>query len=141
MFKKLVLTFSLSAIAFGFATAQHDDSHEAEAAHQTENQTHDAHSEETFDMGCMIMHHILDEHGWEFAHGFKLPLPIIVYSKAHGLDIFSSAKFDANNGVYGPYEMHHEKIALSADHHVTVWDFSITKNVASLILSAIILIE
>ncbi|MCL4168097.1 UNVERIFIED_CONTAM: hypothetical protein GTU68_037845 [Idotea baltica] len=49
----------------------------------------------------MIMHHILDEHGWEFAHGVKLPLPVILYS---------------------------------------LWDFSITKNVASLFLSAIILI-
>ncbi|MCL4159320.1 UNVERIFIED_CONTAM: hypothetical protein GTU68_027595 [Idotea baltica] len=50
-----------------------------------------------------------------------------------------SSKFD-EHGVYGPYVNHHEKIALVDDHHAAVWDFSITKNVASLFLSAIILI-
>jgi len=145
MFKKLVLILSLSVIALGFATAQHEnvtkDPVQSEVSeHKDYVERHEDHAEEAFDMGGMIMHHILDEHGWEFAHGFKLPLPVIVYSKSEGLQVFSSARFDENNGVFGPYEIHHEKIALSADHHETVWDFSITKNVASLFLSAIILI-
>ncbi|MFT4740720.1 MAG: F-type H+-transporting ATPase subunit a [Algoriphagus sp.] len=145
MFKKLILTLSLSAITFGLATAQHeglvkDTTHSEVTHHEDYVEKHEDDAEVEFDMGGMIMHHILDEHGWEFAHGFKLPLPIIVYSKSEGLEVFSSAKFDDNNGVFGPYEIHHEKIALSADHHEAVWDFSITKNVASLFLSAIILI-
>jgi F-type H+-transporting ATPase subunit a len=137
MFKKLLLTFSFSVLISGFLFAQHDGAlHEEDTDDYVER--HEDHSEEAFDMGGMIMHHILDEHGWEFAHGFKLPLPVILYSKEEGFDTFLSSKFD-ERGEYGPYVNHHEKIALADDHHATVWDFSITKNVASLLLSAIIL--
>ncbi|WP_341228379.1 F0F1 ATP synthase subunit A [uncultured Arcticibacterium sp.] len=138
MFKKLLLTVSLSVFSVFISFAQHEEAtHEGGEGDFVER--HEDHAEEAFDMGGMIMHHILDEHGWEFAHGVKLPLPVILYTQEHGLDIFSSAKFD-DHGVYGPYVNHHEKIGLVNDHHATVWDFSITKNVASLFLSAIILI-
>ncbi len=142
MFKKLLLTVLLSVFSISFLSAQHDEdaSHEVVLENEDFVERHEEHAEEAFDMGGMIMHHILDEHGWEFAHGFKIPLPIIVYSAQNGLDIFSSARFDENNGEYGDYVMHHEKISLKSDHHATVWDFSITKNVASLLLSAVILI-
>lgn len=141
MFKKLILTLLTTVLCFSnFGLhAQHDEGgKQVEALDYVE--IHEDLDEESFDMGGMIMHHILDEHGWEFAHGFKLPLPVILYTSEHGLAIFSSAKFDENNGVFGPYENHHEKIVLGADHHAHVWDFSITKNVASLFLSALILI-
>jgi F-type H+-transporting ATPase subunit a len=138
MFKKLLLTFSFSVLISGFLFAQHEEAtHDDEVVDYVER--HEDHAEEAFDMGGMIMHHILDEHGWELAHGFKLPLPVILYSKTKGLDVFLSSKFDVN-GVYGPYINHHEKIALADDHHTTVLDFSITKNVASLFLSAVILL-
>ncbi len=142
MFKKLLLTVLLSVFSISFLSAQHDEeaSHEVVSENEDFVERHEEHAEEAFDMGGMIMHHILDEHGWEFAHGFKIPLPIIVYTAQNGLDIFSSARFDENNGEYGDYVMHHEKISLKSDHHATVWDFSITKNVASLLLSAVILI-
>ncbi|MCR9064799.1 MAG: F0F1 ATP synthase subunit A [Cytophagales bacterium] len=142
MFKKLLLTVLLSVFSISFLSAQHDEeaSHEVVSGNEDFVERHEEHAEEAFDMGGMIMHHILDEHGWEFAHGFKIPLPIIVYTAQNGLDIFSSARFDENNGEYGDYVMHHEKISLKSDHHATVWDFSITKNVASLLLSAVILI-
>lgn len=142
MFKKLLLTVLLSVFSISFLSAQHDEeaSHEVVSENEDFVERHEEHAEEAFDMGGMIMHHILDEHGWEFAHGFKIPLPIIVYTAQNGLDIFSSARFDENNGEYGDYVMHHEKISLRSDHHATVWDFSITKNVASLLLSAVILI-
>ncbi len=135
MLKKLLLTLSLSVYLISGVSAQH----EAGAGHDNHS-IEGEHEEESFNMGEMIMHHILDEHGWEFAHGVKLPLPVIVYTQQHGLDVFSSARFDEGHGEYGPYVLHHEKIALKEDHHAAVWDFSITKNVASLILSAVILI-
>lgn len=140
MLKKLFVTLFISAFALNVSIAQ-EHSDEGENSHKEDHSTesHNSHEEESFDMGGMIMHHILDEHGWELAHGVKIPLPIIVYSKEQGFDIFSSSRFDEGNGTYGAYTIHHEKIALTSDHHATVWDFSITKNVASLILSAIIL--
>lgn len=140
MLKKLFVTLFISAFALNVSVAQ-EHSDEGENSHKEDHSTesHNSHEEESFDMGGMIMHHILDEHGWELAHGVKIPLPIIVYSKEQGFDVFLSSRFDEGNGTYGAYTIHHEKIALTSDHHATVWDFSITKNVASLILSAIIL--
>ncbi|MGV3640142.1 MAG: F0F1 ATP synthase subunit A [Adhaeribacter sp.] len=109
-----------------------------------------------FDPGQMITHHIGDAHSWEFAHGATLHLPVIVYGK-NGLDIFSSANFlDANHNPqpYKGYVMEHEHIyyaneagepevieqADGTKKHAGPLDLSITKNVASLLLSAVLLI-
>ncbi len=97
-----------------------------------------AHAEEKFDIGEMIMHHISDEHGWEFTHGVKLPLPVILYSKETGLKVFSSSRLE-NGQNYEGFVNHHEHISYAANEEVKVWDLSITKNVASMMLSAILL--
>ena len=88
MFKRLLVICSLSIFSMGYVSAQHhEEGHET--IHEEMEELHEEiqHDEESFNMGSMIMHHILDEHGWEFAHGVKLPLPVILYSKEHGLDI------------------------------------------------------
>lgn len=131
MIKRFILLLSLSVLSLGFTKAQH---HEAET-----------HSEEEFDMDAMIMHHLLDSHEWEFAHGVSIPLPVILYSKENGLDVFLSSKFDKATGTYKNYKIEHEHIHLlaadgSVNEEAHVWDFSISKNVAQLILSAIILL-
>ena len=114
-----------------------------------------ASEEAKFNPGEMITHHIGDEHGWEFAHGVTLPLPVIVYGK-NGLDIFSSSNFydeHHNPKPYKGYVMEHnhiyyaneegepvgEKKADGTEHHVGPLDFSITKNVASLFVSVLLL--
>jgi F-type H+-transporting ATPase subunit a len=135
---KLLLVFSLSVFSISFSFAQ--EGHEAH--HDSKETTHE---EEKFDIGQMIMHHISDSHEWEFAHGLTLPLPVILYTKKNGLEVFSSNKFHEGKGTYNGYINQHEHIhRLNAqgevDESVHVWDFSITKNVASLLLSAIILI-
>lgn len=100
---------------------------------------------EKFNVGEMIMHHIKDDHGWEFAHGVTLPLPIILYTKEEGVTTFLSSDFD-RNGIHNGFINQHGKIHRlgadgKADEEAKVYDFSVTKNVASLILSAIILIS
>ena len=97
-----------------------------------------------FNVGEMIMHHIKDEHGWELAHGVTIPLPVILYSADRGLEIFSSSRL-AHDQVYNGYKQEHGKIhrvdeAGKEIEGAKVYDFSITKNVASLLLSAIILL-
>ncbi|UHG90546.1 F0F1 ATP synthase subunit A [Spirosoma oryzicola] len=99
---------------------------------------------EGFNVGEMIMHHIKDEHGWEFAHGVTLHLPVILYSQDRGVEVFSSSKL-ANGNVHNGYKQEHGKIhrvdeAGKVDHEAKVYDFSITKNVASLLLSATIML-
>jgi F-type H+-transporting ATPase subunit a len=108
-----------------------------------------------FDPGQMITHHIGDAHSWEFAHGATLPLPVIVYGK-NGLEAFSAANFydeHHNPKPYKGYVLEHEHIYYDngqgeplveqvdgKEKHVGPMDFSITKNVASLFLSALLLI-
>jgi F-type H+-transporting ATPase subunit a len=99
-------------------------------------------SEEKFDIGGMIMHHIADSHEWEITHGVVIPLPVILYSADRGLEVFSSSKFHNEHHEYNGYHLVHgdsEQI-IPVDESRTVYDFSITKNVASMLLSAVILI-
>jgi F-type H+-transporting ATPase subunit a len=135
MFKYIFTLFLVFSLTFNSSFAQH-----TEAKHEAESKEH---SEEKFDIGQMIMHHISDEHGWEFTHRVKLPLPIILYTKDRGLELFSSSKLD-HGQVYNDYKNEHEHIvrvnqAGAVDETVHPLDFSITKNVATLILGALIL--
>ncbi|WP_312311062.1 F0F1 ATP synthase subunit A [Empedobacter brevis] len=119
--------------------------------------------ESTFNPVPGIMHHIADAHDWHFfGEGEKsvsIPLPVILWDD-NGLNVFMSSKFHHNeavvesNGNY--YINYHEKIyKTDAQGSVTPHvdekgvihlenakplDFSITKNVASMLLSFVILI-
>ncbi|MGU9938596.1 F0F1 ATP synthase subunit A [Empedobacter brevis] len=119
--------------------------------------------ESTFNPVPGIMHHIADAHDWHFfGEGEKsvsIPLPVILWDD-NGLNVFMSSKFHHNeavvesNGNY--YINYHEKIYKtdaqgSVTPHVDEkgaihlenakpFDFSITKNVASMLLSFVILI-
>ncbi len=102
-------------------------------------------TKEKFNISEMIFHHIKDSHEWEFTHGVSIPLPIILYTKKHGFDIFSSKRFHENNNVFNGFILEHEhihKITVNGkiDESVKVWDLSFTKNVASMLLSAILLL-
>lgn len=93
-----------------------------------------------------IFHHIQDAHEWHFATightHVTLPLPVIIYVKGEGLKFYMSSDF---------VDEHHEPIEKDGfyfDDHghlannneaVSFIDISITKNVASLIISVIIL--
>ena len=54
-------------------------------------------SVEKFQPGDMIMHHITDSHDWHILdwqdHPVSIPLPIILFHKNKGLDIFLSSQF------------------------------------------------
>lgn len=136
-------TFALLFVTFSVAFAE-DPAHDHEA------------KESKFNIGEMIMHHIADAHEWEFAHGLSIPLPVIIYD--NGVKVFSSSNFyhspdatheDHESHVYPNkalgYVLEHEHIyPIGADGKANkeahVLDFSITKNVASLLLSAVILL-
>jgi len=102
----------------------------------------EAHGEENFNISEMIVHHVTDSHEWHFATightHITLPLPVILYIPGQGLDIFSSSKFHNESQTYGDYQLdaHNHIVSLSGKK---VYDFSITKNVAALFLSAILL--
>jgi F-type H+-transporting ATPase subunit a len=102
------------------------------------------HSEE-FNAGELILHHISDAHDWHILGEVSIPLPVIVYEAGKGLSVFSSAKFHHGTEAYNGYMIEHEHIfAVGAngqkDESVHVYDFSITKNVASLFISVSLLL-
>ena len=96
-----------------------------------------------FNAGEMILHHIGDSHEWHFAtlgeSHWTLPLPIIAYRPGKGLSVFSSSRFGHEfSGSYDGLKLEHEHLV--SEDGAPVYDFSITKNVASMIISVVLLI-
>lgn len=101
-------------------------------------------AEEAFNPGKMMMEHIADEHEWHFATAghthYSIPLPCIVYNEG-GLKFFSSSNLKDehhNPVVYEGLKLEEGKIV--AENGSSVFDLSITKNVASLLISALLLL-
>lgn len=104
---------------------------------------------EPFNPSETIVHHVLDDHIWHFFDGHygTLYLPVIVYSSEKGFDFFSSKNFydDHHNMVeYKGYSLEHGLHIVGDGHgeHAEggfLLDLSITKNVATLLINALIL--
>lgn len=96
------------------------------------------------DIGGMIMHHILDDYQYEITHGVVIPLPVILYVKNEGLTLFSSSNlFDENHQPlkegYNGFYYDHGKI-YPLDKSASYIDLSITKNVFSMFITAILML-
>lgn len=119
---------------------------------------------EEFNATDMIMHHIGDSHGWHFfgegEDSFTIPLPVILFTE-NGLVTFMSSEFHHDTeGEYivekdgmqfvnyheDIYQMESGAVALKFDEEqhplnaTTPWDFSITKNVAAMLLTVILML-
>jgi F-type H+-transporting ATPase subunit a len=111
-----------------------------------------AHEAEAFNVTETILDHIKDDHSWHIWGHTSLPLPVILYTPK-GFEFFSSAKFMNEHheeimykGNYD-YKIIEGKIkivdateAVDVEASKGLWDFSITKNVASLFVSVFILL-
>lgn len=100
-----------------------------------------AESAEAFNPGEVILHHVADSHDWHWFStdngNFVSYFPIIAYQQGKGLSVFSSEKVAEGKS--------YENLKLEEEHLVTVdgskvYDFSITKNVAALVMSSIVLV-
>lgn len=133
---------------------------EGEATHQEADS-----QKESFDAGEMIMHHIKDAHEIHVIGDFAIYLPVIIYDNG-SFKVFSSSHFYHNEKeltntegdsehyyTYGDYVMYHEHIyTANAEGGVTldaetgeatnasVLDLSITKSVAGVLLTCVLLI-
>lgn len=103
-----------------------------------------------YDPKPAIFEHIGDSHGWHvsfpFVREFSIPLPVILYSNK-GLEVFSSANLKEGQVYQGKnnYTLEKEKVKITdasgkVDETQKVWDFSITRNVASMWMGMIILL-
>jgi F-type H+-transporting ATPase subunit a len=115
-------------------------------------------AEKKFNAGDLIIEHVADNHDWhimgEGAHSISMPLPVILYSQQRGLTCFMSSRFHHGEMTYGGYKMHHGNIVAvnemeeipaeqaTENEEVTasLYDISITKNVAALFFSLIVLV-
>jgi F-type H+-transporting ATPase subunit a len=141
----LVLCFSLLTLAFsGNAFANEKaDGHEAKA---------EGHEAKAFNVTETILEHIKDDHSWHLWGETSLALPVILYTPK-GFEVFSSAKFMNEHHEHIAYKGNFDykiiegkvKIvdateAVDLEASKALWDFSITKNVASLFISVLILL-
>lgn len=140
----LSLVFGLTTPIFASEEASHVNNQETEA-HQSEG-----HSEK-FNAGNFIFGHINNAHEWHICtykgHHISIPLPVILYSKTQGLQIFSSSKFHHGHGEYknfklmltGPEKGH--VIERHEDGTETIpLDLSISKIVLAMFFSMILLL-
>ncbi len=101
-----------------------------------------------FNPSDMIMHHIADDYQWHFftyhnesgEHHVSLYLPVVIVSDK-GVDVFFTSQFHHHKQVTGSsgnvYELHHGKI--QEVNHAAIYDLSITKNVTSMIIAALLM--
>ncbi|MFN9884057.1 MAG: hypothetical protein ACK53R_11795, partial [Bacteroidota bacterium] len=92
-YKSLTNNFLYLFIAFmAFAFSSVQAGHPEHPAHMEEKHADTHKTDEKYDAGSVIMHHITDSHEWEiYSKGhthISLPLPVILYNIEHGLSVF-----------------------------------------------------
>lgn len=143
---KLVLAavFSVFALTVS-ANEEHTATDHAAAAPHGE-----AHHDK-FDAGAMIIDHIGDGYGWHLWGHTSLPLPVILYTDK-GLEVFSSNRlghdphYEIVQGQHYNYKLVEGKVlAVDAageptEANANIYDFSITKNVAALLITVLLVV-
>ncbi|HJW16862.1 MAG TPA: F0F1 ATP synthase subunit A [Flavisolibacter sp.] len=138
---KCLLVAAFSVLALGFSTSLL-----AQEGHATHGEPEHV---EKLDAAKVIMEHIMDNHEYHFAdfngHAISIPLPVILYSPQRGMDVFMSSKLEHGHAIYNGYKLEEGKIVPvnangTVDEGVKVYDFSLTRFVVQLFLSAILLI-
>lgn len=110
-------------------------------------------SEENFNPGKMIIDHVVDHYTWHIVTvgdtEVSLPLPVILYSKDRGWFCFSSGHFEHGHATYKQFKIASEGmnkgdiVELDPQGNVkdeTPLDFSITKTVAAVFVSIVLLL-
>ena len=96
--------------------------------------------EEGFNPTPHILHHIADSYEWHLWGDISIPLPVILYTEGN-LDVFMSSEFHHGKSkvIRGDrtYKIDHHKIV--DENNKKIINVSVTKNVASMILSVLIL--
>ncbi len=152
--KAFIALFTLSVINFLPVSAQHAEEH---SIHQEELSGANFH-EESFNAGEFVMEHVSDSHEWHIvSFGDKhisIPLPVIVFSKnpelheGKSLCAFMSAKFHHGHQDYNGFRLSQTEenkgkiveIDASGNEVGTPADFSITKAVAGIFVSVVIML-
>ncbi len=106
--------------------------------------------ENKFAPGEFMLEHITDKHEWHIITIGKMqisiPLPVILYSKVSGWNLFFSSKFHNGKKVYNNFEIAENGpnkgkiVEKFGDTELIPLDLSITKVVFSLLISSILIL-
>lgn len=142
-----VVIMLISNVSFG---QEPTESHDVPTGEAAAGEKHEAGK---FDPAKVIMEHIMDAHEFHFfsvgkGHDekhYSLPLPVIVYSKERGFDMFSYGKFEHGHATYKGYASEDGKIvavneAGHPDEAIKVYDFSLTRNVVQMLIALALLV-
>ncbi|MBN1986680.1 MAG: F0F1 ATP synthase subunit A [Prolixibacteraceae bacterium] len=153
--KVILVLLALSVINYMPLSAQHANEG---SSHGEESHGETSHGDESFNAGEFVIEHVSDAHDWHIASfgntHISIPLPVIVYSKKPELHdgksfhVFMSSKFQHGHADYKGFRLSHSeenkgKIVEVDTHGNEVAkpvDISITKTVAGVIVSVIILL-
>lgn len=143
-FSLLVMLSALFCVS-NKSFAQHNEptaaSHEAHASSAEKKE---------FNAAETIFGHIRDSHYWHLfdinEHPVSLPLPVIIYDNMKGISVFSASKFHHGHEAYEGYQidpnskMKEKIVVVNPVEGQKIIDFSITKNVLSMIISVVLLL-
>ncbi len=101
----------------------------------------DSSNEKSFNPTPYILHHIADSYEWHLWGDVSIPLPVILYTEGN-LDVFMSSKFHHGKSKVTKgdrvYKIDHHHII--EENNKTFINLSITKNVASMLFSSLLLL-
>ncbi len=144
-FKAIVLLFVL-LFNFGMISANDVPASEENTPIENIESEHEA-----FDPASFMFGHINDSYDWHIIDiGHKtisIPLPVILYSKDSGVNIFMSSKFEHGQSSYNRFKIassganEGKIVEINDDGTETVpFDISITKNIVALLFSIALLL-
>lgn len=108
-------------------------------------------AENEFDAGKFVIEHVSDSYEWHIAtfgeKHISIPLPVILYSKTQGFQVFMSSKFhhgtESHNGFFIAREGRYEGKIVETDangHQQRPLDLSITKTVSGIIMGSVLIV-
>jgi len=128
----LLVGFLLGVIP-AFGQEEHAQNGEAEKT---------SHTEGAFNAGEFIIDHVTDKYEWHLwgphENPVSIPLPVILYSGSKGLSVFLSSKFEHGHVAYDGYRM--KEGAIVSEDGSEFYDFSLTKAVAGILITSILVL-
>ena len=135
----------------------YDPDNKPAAKEITSNESTNSESKDKkFNAGELIMEHVSDAHEWHLWGHTSIPLPIIIFNKkTRSFDVFLSNRFEGGKKDYKGYRLVENKVSVAddiamqpedtvdsekTDSTAGLIDLSITKNVASLFISLILML-
>jgi F-type H+-transporting ATPase subunit a len=150
--RKILLGFAMFLVTAAYLQAQEDHGeHEGRNEHQSILESHE---KEKFDPGKFIMEHVGNSYEWHVLtigeKHISIPLPVIIYSKNKGLNIFMSSKFHHGHSSYKGFKIADEGdfegriVELDESGHpiegYMPLDLSMKKTVVALLVSLLLML-